>query len=860
MGKRRVFWGKVTAYALTAALLAGTAVSAAELPDAAEEYEIEAVVEDGDASYAEPEAAAFEEEPAAEELLTEEEPEIAPDDAAEDAGDEAVFDVVAEEDLNAPVETAEEEAELPEAVEEEEVLVGAATPIADTSVTWEVIDDTLMLDGTGDVPDYASADAAPWYADAAVIKKISFGSGITGAGAYAFYGLANVQEVQIPATVEHITLNAFNKETLKNIIGAFGTGAMVYAKEEGIHFKPDTDTDLALAEMTVHPAAYSYNGSPCVPEVTVEYYGVTLVKDTDYTLAYNNNTNAGTATATVTAVTGSGFINKKTVTYTITPVTFTSVVVSGIVNKAYNGSAQTQNLTLKYGAVTLVPNTDYTVAYSNNVNAGTATITLTGKGNYQGTQTKTFVIDALPLVANGVTGVKNKVYSGTVTQNPTVKVNGVTLKKDIDYTLTYEKNTKVGTAKVKVNGKGNYKGTVTKSFKITKASVKKASVKNVKTKVYTGKKITQKPVVKVGGRTLKKGKDYTITYVNNRNIGTAKMTIKGKGNYKGSITKKFKIRKASIADADIGEIDDRTFTGKEIEPSPSVRIGKKKLKEGTDYTLSYDDNLNVGQATVRIKGKGNYKGSETTTFRINKAEMKNTKVTGIKNKGYTGKAVKQDPDVTLNGVKLKENRDYELSYENNVEVGTATIYITGKGNMTGKLKANFQIKMMSLADAKISEIDDQTYTGGAITPSVKVTYNGDTLKQGTDYSVSYDDNVNIGTATVTLTGKGSYSGQRRVSFKILPKGTRFKSTQRTGNKVALTWTPLEEDSDGYQIQYSTSSNFPSDSSKTLQMMRGENSKYTLSLPSSSNYYVRIRSFIKNGGSMIYSKWSSAVSV
>ena len=192
MGKRRMSWGKVTAYALTAALLAGTTVSAAELPDAAEAYEIEAVVEDGDASYAEPEAAAFEEEPAAEELLTEEEPEIAPDDAAEDAGDEAVFDVVAEEDLNAPVETAEEEAELPEAVEEEEALVGAATPIADTSVTWEVIDDTLMLDGTGDVPDYASADAAPWYADAAVIKKISFGSGITGAGAYAFYGLANV--------------------------------------------------------------------------------------------------------------------------------------------------------------------------------------------------------------------------------------------------------------------------------------------------------------------------------------------------------------------------------------------------------------------------------------------------------------------------------------------------------------------------------------------------------------------------------------------------------------------------------------------------------------------------------------------
>lgn len=143
-----------------------------------------------------------------------------------------------------------------------------------------------------------------------------------------------------------------------------------------------------------------------------------------------------------------------------------------------------------------------------------------------------------------------EVAAGTPAAEP------VTLKKDTDYTVAYKNNVNAGTATVTITGKkhdedeGGYQGTVTKTFKINKVDIKKAntakkvSVGGIKNKTYTGRKVTQdakKLSVKVNGRTLKNGTDYTLSYANNKKIGTAKVTIKGKGNYTGSVVKTFKI-------------------------------------------------------------------------------------------------------------------------------------------------------------------------------------------------------------------------------------------------------------------------------------------------------------------------------
>ena len=125
----------------------------------------------------------------------------------------------------------------------------------------------------------------------------------------------------------------------------------------------------------------------------------------------------------------------------------------------------------------------------------------------------------------------------------TVKLNGKTLKNGTDYTVSYSNNIKVGTAKVTITGKGNYTGSVSKTYSI-KNNFKKATVSGISTKAFTGKNITQSITVKYNGKALKNGTDYTVSYSNNKKIGTATVKIAGKGSCTGTITKTFKINPA----------------------------------------------------------------------------------------------------------------------------------------------------------------------------------------------------------------------------------------------------------------------------------------------------------------------------
>ena len=125
----------------------------------------------------------------------------------------------------------------------------------------------------------------------------------------------------------------------------------------------------------------------------------------------------------------------------------------------------------------------------------------------------------------------------------TVKLSGKTLKNGTDYTDSYSNNTKVGTATVKITGKGNYTGSVSKTYSI-KNNFKKATVSGISTKAFTGKNITQSITVKYNGKTLKKGTDYTVSYSNNKKVGTATVKIVGKGSCTGTVTKTFKINPA----------------------------------------------------------------------------------------------------------------------------------------------------------------------------------------------------------------------------------------------------------------------------------------------------------------------------
>ena len=163
----------------------------------------------------------------------------------------------------------------------------------------------------------------------------------------------------------------------------------------------------------------------------------------------------------------------------------------------------------------------------------------------------------------------------------------------------------------------SYKDTYTAKLTPKTESISKATVTGISAKTYTGKSITQSIVVKLGTTTLKNGTDYTVAYKNNTKVGTATVTITGKGSYTGTISKTFKINAASIAKATVSGLSNKTYTGKAITQNPTVKLGSTTLKKGTDYTVTFKNNKAVGTATVTIKGKGNYTGSIKKTFKIN---------------------------------------------------------------------------------------------------------------------------------------------------------------------------------------------------------------------------------------------------
>ena len=140
---------------------------------------------------------------------------------------------------------------------------------------------------------------------------------------------------------------------------------------------------------------------------------------------------------------------------------------------------------------------------------------------------------------------------------------------------------------------------------------------------YTGKAIKPTPKITYNGTALKFGVDYSLSYSANKNVGKAKISIIGKGAYVGSKTVSFIIKRASLSKARVSKISSKTYTGKAIKPTPTVKLKGVKLKKGRDYKLSYSSNKEPGTAKVKITGIGNYAGSKTIHFKITKPEAEN---------------------------------------------------------------------------------------------------------------------------------------------------------------------------------------------------------------------------------------------
>ena len=281
----------------------------------------------------------------------------------------------------------------------------------------------------------------------------------------------------------------------------------------------------------------------------------------------------------------------------------------------------------------------------------------------------------------------------------TVTFNGKTLVKDTDYSVSYSNNTNAGTATVTVTGMGMYTGSAKASFTIKGISLAKASV-TAKAQNYTGSKLTPEVTVKLGGQTLRVRKDYTVSYSKNLNVGTATVTITGKGNYTGTAKGTFAIKAVSLSKATVS-VKAQTYAAKKLTPAPTVKLGKVTLKKGTDYTVTYSKNKDAGTATVTIKGRGNYIGTAKGSFKINPA--KNT-ITGV----TTSKTLKQKDITKKKSVKFsiaataKEKAKLTFRSANIPKAAAKYISLTNAGKVTVKkgIKAGtYKIKVNITAAA-----------------------------------------------------------------------------------------------------------------------------------------------------------------
>ena len=321
-----------------------------------------------------------------------------------------------------------------------------------------------------------------------------------------------------------------------------------------------------------------------------------------------------------------------------------------------------------------------------------------------------------------ISDVADQTYTGSlIAPNITVSCNDVELVKNTDYTVSYSNNKNVGTATISITGIGDYTGTITKNFNIVARDISDTTIGSIPNQTYTGNSISALPVITYNGATLTKGTDYTLTYSNNVNVGTGTVTITGKGNFKGTTSKTFSISARAMSDTSVANISSQTYTGNVISPLPTITYNNKTLKKDTDYTLSYSDNINVGTATITITGKGNFAGTTSKTFSISARAMSDTSVANISSQTYTGNVISPLPTITYNNKTLKKDTDYTLSYSDNINAGTATITITGKGNFTGMTSMTFIITQKSAEKLNISEIANQIYTGKKIKPNVVIT-------------------------------------------------------------------------------------------------------------------------------------------
>lgn len=309
-------------------------------------------------------------------------------------------------------------------------------------------------------------------------------------------------------------------------------------------------------------------------------------------------------------------------------------------------------------------------------------------------------------------------------------------------------------------------------------------------------------------------------------------------------------------------LDDKdcVYDGDIQYPTVTVSYKGKTLSYPDDFDFDAENNTHAGEATLVFYGKGAYSGTVSKTFTIKKASQAlnvscATSVVSGKTVKITTKGVGKITFKSSNAKVAAVNVKGVITGKN---PGSATITITAAGNgdyNAAKKTLKITVKPVSLKGAKVTCPSTKVWTGWALTPVPTVKVGSKVLKKGTDFTLTFKNNKNVGKATIIINGKGIYSGSITRTFTINPKGTSISRLTPGSKKLTVKWKKQSSQTTGYQIQYSSVSNF-----KTQKIITVSNpktvSKAIGGLAKKRKYYVRIRTFKTVNGKKYYSTWSA----
>lgn len=549
--------------------------------------------------------------------------------------------------------------------------------------------------------------------------------------------------------------------------------------------------DMDSRDITVSSIANQpYTGLPARPKVEVSDGSTKLVEGTHFNSDYDNNTNAGTAKVVLTGVLANGYLGTKEVGFTIDPASLNGVKVEGLANVSYT-----------------LPTQDEIDAFQ----ASSGNASATGEDVLQAK-----ILDDLKKKTIKI------IYAPYTSQ-----INELVPEKD--YTITGRKlNVAGASAYIEITGQGNYKDVKRISIPIKK-SINDPDIKVTDASSlynfhyrYTGKVIEPKIVVKDGTTTLVKDRDYTVEGYYNDAAGTVAATadagdkyviITGKGAYASDdgsgnpvkIAQKYDVSPVNVADSDVKITVPKQVAGFDASNiKMEVTFDGKVLTKGTDYTVTIKPTSGLGVWDVIVQGQGNFIGTETVPAKagIDIASM-NIRFAdsdvGTKGTPYLGgNEVKPGIVITDTAGTEVPKSEYILEYSNNKNAGTAKIKITGadEGLYGGMAELTFQINPVNVDsltyDYEQSVLFNVKMTNGAldtsIKPSITGKYSGNsesgrfnyTLVKEKDYTVTYSNEDQAGTATITVTGAGNFTGTTDLEY-IIEERDLSQPQQETGN-------------------------------------------------------------------------------